>query len=395
MQPVTARFLANLPLARWAPTAEWSYDGGATWEPVTLHAGEVTASATQQWRWSASVTISGLDTDRPGFTPHGSRLRLSQTLVYGPGDSETVAQGVYWIKDLPRQPTPPHREDRPDPVPLWDVAGVSGEWALSRARFLAPRTIRAGSAITGIRSLITEAIPSALIAPRVDDDSVPRLIEQRDRWGLISGGADAPSLAKPLGARVFCDARGVFVIAAEGTLADDLAWVIDSGDDGVQVSLSKTLSVEDMRNVVSVRGVRDDGKPGVGPVAIGDTDPNSPTWVGYGKVPMFYASPALTRTDQCLRVAEQMLARHLGLSMQLDLTSVYNPALEPGDVVGVEMPDGQVQRHLVDSLTLSLTGGTMSVQTRASMTRLVGQPVDLVPADDVEDGVGTDDEAGA
>lgn len=380
MQHVTPRFLANLATARWLPRVEWSGDNGATWQDATFHGGSVEADAGQQARWSCSLTLSGIDVSRAGFSLFATRLRVSLGLVFDDGDIEWCGLGVYLISgDLTR-----HRDG------TMDVQGSSLEQAVMDDRFASPRTFRDQAGYSLTSKLISEVIPGVALSWRADDVILPRLIEERDRWGLIDGRTDDPSIARALGARCFTDGRGQFVMQTVPSLADDPVWAVTDGADGVQVELAETLSATGVYNMVVVRGVSDDGKPAVGPVVLADTNQNSPTWIGWRKKPRFYSSPMLKTEQQCRATADSLLGPSLGFAAQIDLTSVMNPALEVGDVVNVSMLDGSLQRHIADHISFDLSGGTMQVTGRQASTALVGQPVDLdsLYGQDVDEGVG-------
>jgi hypothetical protein len=117
-----------------------------------------------------------------------------------------------------------------------------------------------------------------------------------------------------------------------------------------------------------------DGTAPFAPVAVADTDTASPTYAAgvFGRVPYFYASPLITTTAQATLAGKSILRRVTGMAAGLDVTSVVNPALEPGDVIEVLLPARvgdvpKVERHLIDTLTIPLTNdGTQALQTRSS-----------------------------
>ena len=368
MQRVTRRFLANLPTAGWLPRVEWSADNGATWTEVAMHAGTVEADAGQQARWSCNLTVSGVEVSRAGFSLFATRLRVSLGLVFGEGDVEWCGLGVYVLDgDVTR-----HRDG------TLDVTGKSLEQVVMDDRFTSPRTFRPQPGQTLTAQLLGESIPGVSLLWLVEGDpTLPKLIEERDRWGLIDGRTDDASIARSLGARCYTDGRGAFVMAPVPSLADEPVWSVTDGADGVRVELAETLSASGVHNMVVVRGVADDGKPAVGPVVLGDTEPTSPTWIGLRRKPLFYSSPLLKNVAQCNHTAQSLLAPNLGYAAQVNLTAVLNPALEVGDVVAVTMDDGTVQRHICDRVTYDLAAATMSITGRQAATSLLGQPVDL------------------
>lgn len=86
-----------------------------------------------------------------------------------------------------------------------------------------------------------------------------------------------------------------------------------------------------------------------------DTDPTSPTYFqgGYGRVPLFYSSPLLTSTALAQTAAATILARLKGRSAGLDWPAIVNPALEPLDVITLNIR-GSRSTVVIDSLTIPL-----------------------------------------
>jgi hypothetical protein len=82
-----------------------------------------------------------------------------------------------------------------------------------------------------------------------------------------------------------------------------------------------------------------------------------------------YSSPLITSAVQAEAVGRAKLADSLGVQSALSFTSVCHPALEPGDVVEVEVRPGEWQTHVIDSLQYSLGGASMSCTTRTTARR--------------------------
>lgn len=383
MQRQTRRFMASLPVASWLPRVEWSPDGVQGWRPATFLAGSVEADAGQQARWSCNLMLAGVDIGRgrDQFGLFGPRIRVSLGLVYDDGDVEWCGLGVYIVDgDVTR-----HRDG------TVDVSGKSLEQVVIDDRFVRPRTFEPQPARGLVWRLLGESVPGVGLSWRVDDTLVlPKLIEERDRWGLLDGRTDDPSVARSLGARLFTDGRGQFVMAPVASLADDPVWAVTGGVDGVQVDVTDTISTTGVYNMVVARGVSQDKKPAPGPAVMADRDPNSPTFIGLRRKPRFYASPMLKNLAQCQQAALAMLNPSLGFAAQVNLTAVLNPALEVGDVITATMPDGSTQRHICDRISYDLGAATMSITGRQAASSLTGQPVDLseMYGQDVDEGVG-------
>jgi hypothetical protein len=79
----------------------------------------------------------------------------------------------------------------------------------------------------------------------------------------------------------------------------------------------------------------------------------------------------LNTTAKCNKAARGRLNNSLGLQSSLDLTTVPNPALDAGDCIEVEYPNGLHERHIIDSLSIPLDpGGQFTVKTRSTTERL-------------------------
>lgn len=367
MFDVSRRFLANLGLSRWQPLVEWSPDG-ETWEGVELVEGSATADAGSQVCWGLDATLRGVEVGRFGLSPYGSMLRASMGLVYGPTDVEWVPLGLYRCDKAVRS-----RRD-PDVV---KVTGSSFEAAVIESRFDAPRVIPDGPARATVEDLIREVLPEALISWQVDEEWIPRIVTELDRWAVIDGDRDASSVARALAARMRTDGRGVFAMRPGSTLQDDPVWYAQAGVS--LVDASETIQRDKTYNVVVVTGNADDGTPPVGPGIAEDLEPTSPTFVGrsplqggFGRVPRHYSSPLLQTSTACVKAARTQLADYLGLAKQADFDALPNYALEVGDVVLVDGPSGR-ESNVLDKITYGLTSASVKASTRATSTRFAGE----------------------
>ena len=360
MFPVSQRWLESLSLARYEPVVQWSPDRGNTWLDLTVHDGSITAASTSQVRWSAkSLVVSGADIGRRGLSPYGSRIRVYMRMHYDRGTFETVPLGVYRVEEVSQAGLRPGRAS---------LDGLSLEAQVQDERFHTPRSLDIGPGEYWVTKLIKEVLPEIGISWRLGSSLVPQLVEEKDRWGLIDGRSRDPSIAKSLGGRVFCDSRGSFVAAKVPTLEDNPVWTLAAGTGGVLVEPQQTLSREGVYNQIVASGASESGQPPVGPAIASDDDPISPTYYRgpFGAVPLFYTSKLLTTFAQCQAAALGLLAPRLGLKQQVSVSSIVNYAIEPDDVITVTMPDGHDENHIVDSVSFSLTGGSMSLQTRST-----------------------------
>lgn len=358
MYPVSDRFLESLKTTRWLPRAQWTPDRGETWHDLTVHDWSVSASSKSQTRWSLkNLLVSGTSIGRRELSPYGARVRFFMGLVYDRYNIEEVPLGVYRVEDISQSGIRTGRAM---------INGLSLESQVMDERFHKPRTLEIGTGEYWVRTLLGEVLPEIGLSWRLGVDNLPKLIEERDRWGLIDGRSQDPSIARSLGGRVFCDSRGYFIAAPTPSLEDDPVWSLHSGSDGVLIEPQQTLSRDKVYNqVVAIGEPEQDAKP-IAPAIASDDDPISPTYYKgpFGQVPLFYSSKMITSFVQAQRVAYGLLAPRLGLQQTVDTTSLANFAIEPDDVLSIEMPDGTTQTHIVDTINFSSSG--MSLSTRAT-----------------------------
>lgn len=180
-----------------------------------------------------------------------------------------------------------------------------------------------------------------------------------DRWTAIQNFASA------LNADVYCDHAGTWQVQAAGQDRTPV-WHVTAGEDGVLVGEVSTFTRRDTFNAAGVRWESPDKTTGL--VFVTDDDPASPTyWQGpFGKKPRpEETNQTITTEEQARARADALLASSKGRARGIALTTLHMPLLEPGDVIGVFLPDGTAERHVLDSMSLPLgPGGTMTMQTR-------------------------------
>lgn len=362
MFPVSERFLDNLPVARWVPKVEWALGGSGEWNELTLLDGTVSADATSQVRWSGSFTVTDVEIGRFALSPYGCRLRVELGMVFATDDIEWLPMGVYRVENVKRSVLWPGKVD---------LIGASMEAQIIDDRFVTPQVFAPQPANSLLERLIIESVPDAVVSWQGDMDTpLPQLIADRDRWAVIDGAANSPSIARALGARVYCDSRGIFVVAPVPTFDSPYAWTADTGSEGLLITSDEELTREGVFNMIVATGASTDGQPPAGPGIAADTSPTSPTRIDgpFGRVPLFYSSPLLLNQAYCEVAAQGLLQPYLGLRQKV-LAQVVNPALRPGDVVEIRMPDGDLQPNILDRVDFSLTGGDAGLTTRTSAIR--------------------------
>lgn len=341
-------------------TAYTAIQGVLTDLPIS--GGSVTYDAKSQTRRTATLNIAdpALWPDDPlsVLSPWGSEISIE----YG---IQVPGVGTEWIP-LIRGPITEAKRTTPP--------SSSGAVALSiadRSRWVAEnrmdqptQTVAGATAVAEITRLITETLPNVTVTDYTGSTTVAAQIDiDKERW---ADGVE--KLADAISAEVYADRTGGFVIRPTPQVTDPAVWIVNTGDRGVLVSYDETGTREQVYNAVIASGQRSDGTPPVW-AKVTDDDPLSPTRYGgpFGKKPRYYVSPLLTTTAQCTSAAQALLQRVKGIAATVGLTTLVNPALDPGDVVVMPLPNGGRQAHIIDAVTIPLDTGTAQKLTTRSL----------------------------
>ncbi|MFD2792589.1 DUF5047 domain-containing protein [Promicromonospora vindobonensis] len=335
--------------------------------------GAITVNAQAATRRSISLTVppfipTGRYTQVPALPErstdilghYGQELRVTHALVAPDGPQLRVPVGRFRIDDA----------DGSDlGRTAVTVTGVSREAYVVDDQFTSPRTVSGPSATAIIRSLITETLPQASVSVQASRDGrvLPRT-EDSDRWGLIE------SLASSIGAVVYADPTGRFVIADAPTVSTPPVWTFAAAAGHSLLDARRTSSRANVYNRVRVIGATV-GNTTYSAMAT-DTAASSPTRYGdpdaglYGKSVTVLSFPELEDFGSCRTVADAELGKRTGAASALDLSAIPHAGLEALDVVDVQTVNptsgaAVVRRHIVDSFTLPLTpAGAFPVRTR-------------------------------
>lgn len=356
MYPVSARFLAAIAESHRLATTVTLFraDGHVVDLPHT--GGSVTVDRSADCRRTCSVEIADPAliprTPAAALSVYGSMLRISRGVQYTDGQAETVPLGVFRLDEI---------SGDPDTGPV-TLSGKSLEVAVADDRFT--DVVRAsGTAVGAVTTLIQATLPNATIINRAADGAIgPRTWDiGAERWAAVTECAAA------IGAEVYADADGNFVISQlPDILTTTPVWSIAPGDGGTFISASRAMSTDGIYNAVHASGENTEtGDPPVFAL-VTDTDVTSPTYYGgpFGRRPYFYSSSTLTSTNACTQAANLLLRQMAAPNATASITSLTNPALEPGDTIRVVYPDGSKEIHQVASFSISLdTSGAMELDT--------------------------------
>jgi hypothetical protein len=356
---VAGSHVANSRAEAWYASAR--IDAGRRTDlSLDLVDGSVTVDATASVRrtFSASYAMQAnfpTTTDFAGiFAPYGTQHRLWRGVVFPTGVTEWVPLGVFRVDTVTTSIE----------AGTVRVSGSDMSKVVQDSRFLAPTTsITTNRIPVEIARLLRGSGLGASWPVRDMTGSVtltPAMTWDRDRWPGIQ------ALATAIGAEVIFGPDGTALIQAVPAITDPIDWTLNVTD--IVVTGERTLDRSQTYNTIVATGERTDNVAPVRAVAT-DTNPGSPTYVNgpYGQVPAFYSSPILTTTTMAQSAADTRLRRTRGMARQLSFECVPNPAVDAGDVLRINFPDGTSEVHLVDTLQVPLDpSGTMRVTTRSS-----------------------------
>jgi hypothetical protein len=353
---VTARFLQTI-VEDHVPVSEvvlFRADGGV--ETLDHVGGSVPVDRGSQCRRTCSVTLADRSliprTPTDKLSIYGAQLRISRGVRVGEY-TETVPLGVFRVDEV---------SGDPDDGPV-TINGKSLECVIADDKFTVPYRA-SGTAVSAVTALIVRSIPDAAIDSTGATDAAigPRTFDiEADPWAAVT------EIAAAIGAEAYCNADGVFVIAELPDLATATpVWTISAGEGGAYVSANRGMSADGVFNGVLARGENTETNATPVSALVVDTTAGSPTlWGGpFGKRPMFYSSSTLTTGAACTAAATLKLRAAVAPNSSADISSLPNPALDPGDVLRVVYPDGTKELHQVQSFSVPLeVGGAFVIQT--------------------------------
>ncbi|MFD5566658.1 DUF5047 domain-containing protein [Streptomyces cadmiisoli] len=356
MYPVSDRFLARLAESHTPVTQVQLFltDGQVVDLPHT--GGSVQVDRGQAIRRTCTVTcpdpslIPRTPTDQ--LATYGARLRISRGVDYGDGSSELVPLGVFRLDSVDGDVS-----EGPATLQGKDLSAI-----VQDDKFTTPYTAT-GTVVAAVTALIQRSIPDAAVISLIVNTGIGRRTFEieSDPWAAVQ------EIAAAAGAECYANADGEFVIATlPDLLTTDPVWAIEATEGGVYISGNRAMTSDGVHNGVMARGENaSENSPPVSYLAV-DNDPNSPTyWSGpYGRRPTFYSSSTLTTTGACQQAAVLKLAQAKAPNASGDISSLPNPALEPGDVLRVRHEDGSRELHQAAAFTVPLDlGGAFPIST--------------------------------
>lgn len=358
MYDVSDLFLRTLRVSHAVELRVDAYKAGVLFaEDLPISGGSVSVDSGSQVRRTLRLTIAdpsldpGIDADST-LSPFSTELRVQRGVRYPNGDIEWVPLGWFRLDSVSASTSAQVQ-----------VTGVDRAAYVQDSRFLQVEAANTSNTIpTEIARLINAVLPSVTVTDLTGSTATtPAAFWQEDRWGAIN------ELAQSIGGSVYFNPDGNAVIATTPAITNTPVWWVDAGESGVLLDISAESTREGVYNAVVASG---EASGDIAPVVatVTDNDPASPTyWLGpFGQKPRFYVSPFITTTAQATSAATSLLNRVRGLSRQLRLSMLTNPALEAGDVIRIRFPDGSTEAHLIDSVDVPLDAeSASSLSTRS------------------------------
>jgi hypothetical protein len=356
MYPVSDRFLKHITESHTVVTQVQLFLTDGSVVDLPHEGGSVTVDRGQAIRRTCSVTVADPSliprTPTDQLAVYGAQLRISRGVDYGDGTQELVPLGLFRLDSV-------EGDVNEGPVTLQgkDLAAVIQDDKLTAAFSVT------GTVVSAVTSLIQRSLPSVGIVSTISDAAIGRrtFAVEADPW------AGCQEIAAVAGAEVYFSADGTPTIAVlPDLLTTPPVWEIAAGEGGAYIRATRGMTSDRVCNGVLARG--ENTSDNVAPVSalVVDTDTSSPTyWAGpYGRRPMYYSSPTLTTVAACTNAATLKLAQAKAPNASGDISSLPNPALEPGDVIRIVHPDGSRELQQVASLSVPLSeGGDFPITT--------------------------------
>jgi hypothetical protein len=216
--------------------------------------------------------------------------------------------------------------------------------------------------------------PPVLTEPFIVHSSIDTVLRPAPGKSLAQGAnrlEEMQRLAEAIGGVISCDQLGRYTLAPY-TLDGAPVLALTLGEDGTIENVGEEFSRTNQYNAVGIEFTPTDDDTGEiksKQVYKYDNVPTSPTYYDgpFGRRNIFFQEEYahVPNDTTALKIATERLKQYTGSIRGLNLSVVYNPLLEPGDRISVEFPDGVVEDHIIDQISMNLgSSARMSVVTR-------------------------------
>ena len=366
MLSVSSTFLARIRYSHVRITvADIYWNGSALFVNVPIKSGNISIDRNADIRRSGTITFASDDINLVGLEPTGLEINIRSGVRYNNGDSELVSLGWFRTETYVTQ----DGVSKEMTMDLFDRAKVYQDIQTYSDSDRSGTTV-----LQTVTSLTNYAFFGLGYTPTTIWDS------SFDQGKKLPGGSVASGtyldamnmVALTLAGEFYFDANGAQVFGVipgvSPVFTDNTSvWDIDVGETGVLVSANLTRTRANTYNGVSVLGATAETGTRVFAIAE-DVNAASPTYFSgpFGKKTLRIESDTLTTKKACYAAATSQLQNLTGLSRKVSFTSLWNPALQEGDVCLFTYTDDTQEYHLIDSLSFDFSSGEMSGETRTA-----------------------------
>lgn len=334
-------------------TCTYTIPGGIP-KTVKVEGGSVSMDSSSNIRRRATINAYIPASDYESITLDGTRFVVEHGIIVG-SEIETVALITGELNSGSQQLG--GNSAGTMTLPLVDL----GEW-VTRAEFIDPYSPPNNfTRAQAISAIVGAAIPTALISNTATDIGIVAAdaIYTGNRWNAIQ------ALCADGGLEAFFDPYGVFIIRDQPKVTAPWIWTVS----GI-VGLERVRPTDRLFNTVVVSPGSTDGSQTWTRQIVSITDPahpRHPSKIGY--VPYRINSTSIRTAAEAYNAGVARLQRVLGTTETLNISSVFNPALEGGDPIRVISPrvgnaPPQSFSHIVDGFQFNLETGLGSLSTR-------------------------------
>lgn len=333
---------------------------------IPIASGTVSVDRKSDIRRSGSLTLAADDLDLSAFQPNGIEITIRSGFSYVSGGEELVPLGVFRVDKM--------------------------NWSEGSSKTIHMQFYDRGKAHSDVEVMIPKSWSNQSVQNLIEfynnytfagHGYIPDLIINPiynttiHHTGGTHGGANhmviVKNLAEAQGGEQFFNVLGQHCYdfppdISSTTTEEDAVWIVSVGDTGVLVEADRTITRDDTYNAVIMYGATIDNTEGTRVFAEAfDADPASPSYFSgpFGRKSRKYENNSLTTKSACQIAANSLLKNHLGLAKTVNFTSLWNPALDVGDIILFVFLDGSKELHIVDSLNFDLASGEMTGNTRS------------------------------
>lgn len=159
--------------------------------------------------------------------------------------------------------------------------------------------------------------------------------------------------------------NGQFVLRPKRDTGEPV-WNVNTGDAGVLIRCTQRFEREQQYNAVAISFDAPDAAYDSIRAFVVNNDPYSPTrWGGpFGKKVLVLSGIPCDNATDAQNIAVRKLKENSGATRALSLETLRNPALLPGDVILVNHPMIDGERHIIERITHNFAKATSDIECK-------------------------------